>query len=246
VDVEFDEQVVTVPVELVDVVEVEGVQRRQRDGRVPVLWVADGPIAARDLGEPGEEVVAEESERRHPLARLRVEQSVALRVLGPSLDDGVQEAREVAGSHLAVAAHHRRDGDAVLTGPSVPRGDGRTHAAVLLVADGDDAPFEVGSLDGSVLAVFDALRGRPDDGPGVVGRPVVDDVDPVDVRGDRLDDGTYELRLVVGRYDDADCVVAVHPQRRSCRRSRPTWWVFDCVPGIQPPPTDRPIVNQHL
>lgn len=189
-DVEPDEKVVAVAVALVDAVEGKLGERFYRDRRVAVLGVHHLPVARGDLGKEREDGVPEAPPRRHPLPIGLVDEAVALRVVGPPLDDRVEEGWKVGRVHLVVTGHHRGDVHSILDRPLVTGGDRRPDAPVRAVVDRDDPWI----APGVVL----------DDLPGPVGGAVVHRVDFRDVVGDAVEHLPDQLFLVVRRDHHGD------------------------------------------
>ena len=98
------EQVVREAVALVDPVEVEQLQVRQRDRRVAGLRVGHVPVAGGDLREQREHRVAEVAVARDHLPRLAGEEAVRLGVVDVAARDGAGQHLEVVGSICASAA----------------------------------------------------------------------------------------------------------------------------------------------
>lgn len=184
-DVQPDQEVVAVAVALIDLGEREGLEGLYRDRRVAVLGVHHLPVARGDLGEEGEEGVAETPQGRHPLPVGLVDEAVALGVVGPAVDDRVEEVGEVGCVHLVVPGHHRGDIHPVLDRLEVAGGDRRPDAPVRVVVDCDEPRVAVGVV--------------VDDRPGHVGRAVVDHIDLRDVVRDAVERLPDQVLLVVRR-----------------------------------------------
>jgi len=211
--VELDEQVVQEAVVVVELVDLEGREGATGDGGVAVLGVHRLPVAAGRLRQAGEDGVAEPPPPAHATDVIPAEQAVALGVVRPPFDDGIDDPVEDGGVHLAVTVHDRDDVHSVLEGVPVPGLDGGADAAVVLVADGDDQGLVLGSETGgggrSPVAVGRAGVVQ-DLLPGAVGRGVVDDVRPVDERREGPDDVADEPLLVVRRDHDGHGLSFVH------------------------------------
>jgi hypothetical protein len=153
-----------------------------------------------------EQLVAEQSERRHPVPELRVEQSGSPGVVGPAIHDGVQQSVERVGVHLAVAGDDGGHVHLVVASASVTGLTGTADAAVLLVTNRDDPPRDADAAVGdrergrrgvrSAVGAFGVVAYLP---PRAVRRAVVHHVDAVHVRGNGVDDCADEALFVVGR-----------------------------------------------
>lgn len=194
-DIEPDHDVVAVAVAGVDVVKADAFERPGGDGGVAVLGVHHLPVAGRDLGEEGEDGVADEPPGAHALPERRGEEAVADGVVAPAVDDGVEEHGEDLGVHLVVACHDCRDLDAVGEGCLVPGDDGGADTPVLFMVEGGDP--------GVLLCIFLDDRERP------VFRAVIDRVDLFHESGDGLEGLTDQELFVVGRDDYGDTAATV-------------------------------------
>jgi hypothetical protein len=174
----------------VDALEVEQLERRQRDRGVPGLRVGHVPVAGGDLGEEREDGVPEVAVPRHQLPGAPAEEPVRLRVLDLAPDDRPDDLPELGRVHLVVAGHHGGHVDPLRDRPAIAADDGGPDAAVAVVLD---------HLDPRVAGRAGARRGR-------VARSVVDHEDAVDERRDPRQRRPDQLLLVVRGHDDGDCL----------------------------------------
>ena len=134
-DVEPHQHVVGIAVRGVEVVEVDGFQGVGADGGVAGLGVGDVPVAGGDLGEQGQERVAQVADARRLLPGDAARQAVALAVVGLAIGDRLEDQGQLLGVHLAIARHDRDHLHAVVERRLVTGGDRFADAAVDLMTD---------------------------------------------------------------------------------------------------------------
>ena len=193
-DVEVHEHVVRKAVAAVDPLQVEALERRERERRVARLRVGDMPIARGDLRQQREHRVAEVAAVRDQRPRLARDQPVRLRVVDLASRDRRDEADELGGVHLVVTRHHARHVDQLRARAKVAGHDRCTDTTVPLVDDHLDTRIADGSC--------------PCD--GLVGRGVVDDDDPIDEVRDPSHGLGDEVLLLVRGNDDGDTLALDH------------------------------------
>ncbi len=145
IDVQPDEDIITVPIAGVDGIKRDRLECPAGDGGVAVLGIDHLPVPGGDLGEEGEEGVAEEAPLAHPTPELAVDEPVAHAVVGLPVYYRIEEMGEEGGVHLVVPGHHGGDIDLFFILTSLKDGliagdDCSTDPLVLLVMDDGD-PF---------------------------------------------------------------------------------------------------------
>ncbi len=197
--VQLDEEVVGEPVTTVEAIEMEDRERLPGNRGVSGLAVGHVPVARRDLGEHGQDGVAEVTVTRDDLPGLTSEQAVPLRVVRLVLGQWGQQARQVLRIHLGIAGH---DGDEEVLAPLrhrrvVAGDDGRADAAVGLVAD---------HLQAAAIAAL----GLFEHGRRAICRGIVHHDDAIDQLRHRVQDASDQLLFVVRGHDHEDAPVGKH------------------------------------
>ncbi len=170
--VEPEEQVRLEEVALAELVEGQLARHRAVEGGEAVRRIEDLPVARGELGEEGEDRVAEQPHPRHRLEVVGAVEAVALGVVRRSVEDRRDEPRDEPGIHLAVPVDLDQHVRAVAQRLAVAREHRAADAPLPIVAEHLHAGVPALGLDEVARAIRTA---------------VVHDVDPRHLGADRAE-----------------------------------------------------------